>query len=318
MDKSKLFSKEALEKLRSPERLDSMIRVTTPAEWLLMCAVVIMLLSIIIWSVLGSFTIKSEGMGLITDYGGIFDVVHESSGVVQNVYVKKGDHVEKGDIVATIFSSNEVAEMALASNNIEIASGRMEVESKTYDRDTKVMRVANANFIRANVSGVIDAVNMENGMYLKAGNSACTIRNSDGHEDLKGVLYVPVENAKRIEPGMSVQIEPNNSDSSESGKILGVVKEVSQYPVTVQTAVKSLGNQQLFSWISDTKKSSLVEVEFTLLENENDPSGYLWTSALGKHKKVTAGTFCKGAIIIESQPPIEKVFYKISQWLISR
>ena len=42
------------------------------------------------------------------------------------------------------------------------------------------------------------------------------------------------------------------------------------------------------------------------------------TSVVGEYKPITAGSFCTGSIIIDRTPPIERVFYKVSQWLRSR
>lgn len=61
-----------------------------------------------------------------------------------------------------------------------------------------------------------------------------------------------------------------------------------------------------------------MEVTFDLVKDEEDESGYLWTSKVGEHKAVSAGSFCTGSIIIERKPPLEKVFFKLSQWLRSR
>jgi len=96
------------------------------------------------------------------------------------------------------------------------------------------------------------------------------------------------------------------------------VRSVSQYPTTLQAMQKRLGNDQLARWIVQTQQSAVMEVTFDLVKDESSESGYLWTSSVGTHKPVTAGSFCTGSIIIERKPPIEKVFQKLSQWLRNR
>ena len=61
-----------------------------------------------------------------------------------------------------------------------------------------------------------------------------------------------------------------------------------------------------------------AEIKFELVKDPESESGYLWTSVVGRHKPITPGSYCTGSIVIERQPPIEKVFYKISQLLRSR
>ena len=86
----------------------------------------------------------------------------------------------------------------------------------------------------------------------------------------------------------------------------------------MQAIQKRLGNEQLAQWIVSAQQSAVMEVAFDLVKDENSKSGYLWTSQVGEHKPVTAGSFCTGSIIIERKPPIEKVFHKLSQWLRNR
>lgn len=81
---------------------------------------------------------------------------------------------------------------------------------------------------------------------------------------------------------------------------------------------KVLGNEQLVQYILNNERGAVMEVKFDLVKDENSESGYLWTSFVGQHKPITAGSFCTGSIIIDRVPPIEKVFYKFSQWLRSR
>ena len=64
-EQKQLFSKEAMDKLRSPERLDMLFPITTPTGWIMMAAILVLLFSIVLWSILGAFTVQATGMGLI-------------------------------------------------------------------------------------------------------------------------------------------------------------------------------------------------------------------------------------------------------------
>ncbi|MBE5810063.1 MAG: hypothetical protein E7318_03910 [Clostridiales bacterium] len=50
---SNLFRKKSLERISSPEQLNSYIRVSTPSVWLLLTAIVILLLGVCVWGVFG-------------------------------------------------------------------------------------------------------------------------------------------------------------------------------------------------------------------------------------------------------------------------
>jgi hypothetical protein len=80
----------------------------------------------------------------------------------------------------------------------------------------------------------------------------------------------------------------------------------------------TLNNEQLVQAILQAQQGAVMEVIFDLVKDPGSESGYLWTSSVGEHKPITAGSFCTGTIIIERRPPIEKVFYRLSQWLRNR
>ena len=54
-----IFSKEALDKLRSPEQLDTVLPITSPIGWMGLAAVAVMMVAVVIWSIFGSFTVKA-------------------------------------------------------------------------------------------------------------------------------------------------------------------------------------------------------------------------------------------------------------------
>lgn len=76
MDKEKLFSQEALNKLRSPEKLNTLIPVTNPVAWMGLAAVCMLMFAVVFWSVFGAFTERANGMGLIMDFAGVVTVSH--------------------------------------------------------------------------------------------------------------------------------------------------------------------------------------------------------------------------------------------------
>ena len=100
MASDKMFSKEALDKLRSPEKLNTMISVTNPVGWMGLAGICLLFFAVVLWSIFGAFTEKATGMGLITDSAGVANVTHVASGKITEVYVKTGSRVRVGDLIA--------------------------------------------------------------------------------------------------------------------------------------------------------------------------------------------------------------------------
>ena len=317
--KSQIFSEEALEKLRSPEKLDTMLPITTPLSWMGLIAVLVLLFSVVLWSIYGSFTVKADGMGLIMDSAGVMNVSHIASGKIAILYVRPGMIVKKGDLIAHMEQATQSADTRMAQYGMGLAANDRDAMGRAYQYDAKRYQQDVAEDVFSDYDGIIDEVMVDVGTIVQQGMPICSVRMTQNRDDLTGLLYIPVEKGKRVETGMTIQLAPNGVDVSQTGSLIGVVRTVSQYPMTLQGIQQHLGNAQLAQWIIAAQNNSAVmEVTFDLVKDPSSESGYLWTSQVGEHKPITAGSFCTGSIIIERKPPIEKVFYKLSQWLRNR
>ncbi|MBQ9376550.1 MAG: hypothetical protein IJU05_01935 [Schwartzia sp.] len=96
MSNEHIFNRAALDKLRSPEKLDTMIRITGPVGWMGLVSIVVLCFAIVLWSFYGSFTEKAEGKGLILDSAGLVNITHTAGGKITGLYVQTGDYVHKG------------------------------------------------------------------------------------------------------------------------------------------------------------------------------------------------------------------------------
>lgn len=280
-DKNKIFSQEALDKLRSPEKLDTMLPITTPITWMALISMLVLLFSVVLWSIYGSFTVKVDGMGLIMDSEGVMNISHVENGTIAHLFIKAGTPIKKGDVIAHVKKYQEAA-----------------LESVYSDYD-----------------GIVEKVMVEEGSQIFAGKPICSVRITQDSDELIGLFYIPLDKGKRVKPGMLLHLEPNGVDVAQSGNLLGVVRSVSQYPMTFDEMQEHLNNSQLAQWILQAQHCPVMEVIFKLIRDPDSESGYLWTSKAEAHSPITPGSFCTGLIIIERQPPIEKVFYRFNKWL---
>lgn len=67
VDKQSIFRMESLDRVESPEQLDAYIKVSHPKVWLIMAALLVAVISVIVWSVVGSLpqtmTVKGVTVG---------------------------------------------------------------------------------------------------------------------------------------------------------------------------------------------------------------------------------------------------------------
>ena len=318
MNNEQIFNRAALDKLRSPEKLDSLIRITGPVGWMGLISIAVLCFAIVLWSFYGSFTEKADGKGLILDSAGVVNITHTAGGKLTELYVQTGDHVHKGQLVAHMEQPEQSVDTRMAQYGTGLATDDRDVQGRVYQYDAKRHQQAAREDIYSDYDGVVDEVMAAEGELLQPGSPVCSVRLTQNRDELTGVFYIPVDKGKRVEPGMTVQLAPNGVDVTQTGSLIGVVKSVSQYPISAEGVRKGLGNAQLAQYVLSQGGGAAVEVRFDLVKDESSESGYLWTSVVGKHRPITAGSFCTGSIVIEREPPIEKVFYKISQWLRSR
>jgi len=97
---SQMFRQAALEKSSSPERLDSLMQVTTTKGWIALIGLIVAIAGAIVWGVLGSAPDNVEGAGILLRSGGIFDIEISGSGMIEELLVAPGDTVQVGDVVA--------------------------------------------------------------------------------------------------------------------------------------------------------------------------------------------------------------------------
>jgi HlyD family secretion protein len=90
---------------------------------------------------------------------------------------------------------------------------------------------------------------------------------------LMSVTYFPVADGKKIRPGMTIQVTPNNVQKERFGGILATVKSVSSYPVTKDSIVHTTGNLAIAeSLLKDTTEPQ-IEVWAILQTNNQNFTG---------------------------------------------
>jgi HlyD family secretion protein len=125
---SRLFRKEALEKLQSPEQLDQLLRVVSPNRWPALLMVWALMAAVILWGIFGQVATKVDGSGIFIYPGGVPEVVADGTGRVQRIDIKPGDTIRSGDTVAHLV--NPELEKRLLEAKAEVAEIRAERDAK--------------------------------------------------------------------------------------------------------------------------------------------------------------------------------------------
>jgi len=111
MNKEPIFRKVAIDRISSPEQLDQIVRITSPRSWIGLAALLAIIISALIWGIVGNLPDMVDGMGIVFSGGGVENVMHPVAGKITDVRVEVGTYVNKGDLIALVDLSDEIAKL---------------------------------------------------------------------------------------------------------------------------------------------------------------------------------------------------------------
>ena len=123
MENKSLFRKESLERISSPEVLSDYLKVTQPAVWVVLIAVILLLGGLLAWSSVSS--VESYAAGTAELKNGVLTLSFDDN--EKAAYVEPGMNVEVGTSKSPVLSVGEdeegniiaVAESALPDGSYE-------------------------------------------------------------------------------------------------------------------------------------------------------------------------------------------------------
>lgn len=85
-----------------PDQLDLMVRVSSPAGWLVLAVFLITVLGALAWAMLATAPLKVTGSGVLQGSGGVVVVTSPATGPIAELKVRVGDKVTVGEILAVL------------------------------------------------------------------------------------------------------------------------------------------------------------------------------------------------------------------------
>jgi HlyD family secretion protein len=192
-----------------------------------------------------------------------------------------------------------------------IITSIQDLEKNIRDKQRKL--VANSEIV-ADTSGRILELRVKKGDLVQTGSVICTIAAEETQTDaLEAVIYVPVDQGKKIKPGMEVNVIPSTVKKEEYGSLLGNVSWVSEYPASAQGMALTLGNNDLVRKLSGG--NTPLEVRIKLVMDSGTVSHYKWSTPEGPPLMLDDGTICTGEVKVGQRRPISMVMPFIKKLL---
>lgn len=156
-----IFRKKSLDRLSSPEQLDKMIVINSPMTWLALVGGAVIILVAVLWGVAGRVPMTEEGNGILLTESTLSSVYSQTEGTVTKTYVSSGDHVEEGDVLYEVSSSQTAQAIAQLQERID------SVEAVTYDSEDDKATVDN--------QALLEIKNQKSSLSLEADGSTSSL-----------------------------------------------------------------------------------------------------------------------------------------------
>ena len=309
------YSQEALEKATSPERLDILFSPTTSLGWVALVSLLLMVFSGVFWSVFGVLSEKVSGVGLIANVEGIANITHNNSARVLELKTGAGQTVKRGELVAVLEKIDSEIDLANLQGK-DTASSIRDHTNQRVDVQAAQVRLLAETLVTSPYNGTIIENKVLPGEMIQAGQALFAVEVESERNELIAVMYIPAVDNRKVKPGMTAQISISALDSEEQGYLLGRVTSVSPFPVSTASIMRWTGNKELADWLNAQAGNSSAEIKVALIKDESNPSGYMWSSVVGRDRSViTAGAVFTSTVVYKRQAPLTKAFLSASQWL---
>lgn len=98
----RLFRAAAVERLSSPDGLDTLMQITTVKGWIALSGLVAVVLGAVIWGVFGRVPQVVNGAGIMIRQGGVYRVQSLASGQIDSMLAEPGARVRRGQTIAVV------------------------------------------------------------------------------------------------------------------------------------------------------------------------------------------------------------------------
>ena len=179
---------------------------------------------------------------------------------------------------------------------IQQAAGRL--EEARIERDRIRNTAKDTAQIRSTIRGRVVSVLLRAGDTARVGDVIAEVEASTGAKDpsLEIVAFVPVLTGRSIAAGDVVQVTVAGIKREEHGFMKGVVKSVSEIPVTADRVTEVMKERS-------TKQAS-YEVHITAEPDPATVSGYAWSNGDGPPQRISSGTFATVDVQVDERAPI--------------
>lgn len=272
---AELYRKSSMERISSPDQLDTMLKISSPMSWLALAGATLIVVVTLVWAFIGRIPMTVTTTGIVTSPDSTNAVYSNTAGTVTNVFVTRGDKIYENDVLMEVKTDRNETVQVL-SDQVGYVSEIVAPESSTITPNSEVLRLSPSTDSRQVV-----------------------------------VCYVLTTDAQKIKRGDTAYISLSASDSKSYGHMVGRVINIDAGAASQNAQKQVLGSENNLdkNFSSDGKAVTAVTCE--LYPSSSSVSGYFWSNTKGDQLMVNNRDICSVKIITKQVRPIEKLFEKL-------
>ena len=135
MEQTRLYRKESLDQIQSPEQLNHYLRVTKPSVWILLTAVVLLLAGLLVWGSVTYIDSVARGRAEVTD--GVLTLRFDEGTITDNIEAGMSVTIGENEYMIRSVGSDERGFFARADT--DLANGSYEAGVRY--RQTQILRL---------------------------------------------------------------------------------------------------------------------------------------------------------------------------------
>ena len=205
-------------------------------------------------------------------------------------------------------SQSDLSSLNLKIQDLERQQMNLDQRIAEAKKNLEILQINYGNQTRvvSSINGTVSEVSAKEGDYLSIGTSIVKVEpNESSVKQIQALLYYPARDGKKIKRGMNVAISPSTVKQEEYGYIQGIVTNVSMYPVSNQSLMRTFQNEGLVNMFATS--GTPIEVKAALIPDPATYSQYKWSSSHGPNQTIDSGIICTGSVTVSDQSPISLV-----------
>lgn len=267
---NKLFRQQAMDTLESPDKISDYIRVTGPSFYLWLVSILVCVASACIWAFNSQVSDFVNISGIAFPHQEIREVSAPLGGRITEVFVKKGDSVNPGDILYRYTTDDAVREL------------------------------------RSTHSGVVLSHKVQQETFSALEPCAWLLPHDQVNQLKEIIAFVTYADLRKLKVGMEVQATPTDLKREKVGYMYGRITAINELPTSAKEAGQLFKLEEFTSAVFPNEAAFMVQIR--LNDHPRDASKIHWSHQDGEHISVKIGTFCSLQIVTRHRPVYDLLF----------